>query len=515
MSEAAAAHTALERFTWTLPAAPAMLDCGHTTEEVLSAMKPIVAIVGRPNVGKSTLFNRLIGQRLAIIEDEPGITRDRLYADCIWNGRTFTLVDTGGIQTAAEGQIDEAVTRQAQAAIQEADVVVFVCDVRQGATNEDVNVARILRRTHKPLILCVNKVENLHHEQDASEFYSLGMGDYVTVSAVHGMGTGDLLDQVTRLLPGAPEEDEEADPDLIRVAVVGRPNVGKSTLINTLVGEDRVIVSDIAGTTRDAIDVMLEADGDRYLLIDTAGMRRKARVDEGVERYSVMRSLRAVERADVVLLLIDAAEPIADQDQKIATYIKEQGKACVVVANKWDLVAKTDKTMKEFTEKIRYEFRFMEWCAVAFVSAKTGSRLPKLLPVIKQAWTNHGRRIGTGALNEVIREAVLLTPPPSDKGKRLKVYFATQAHTRPPGMVLFVNDRDLLHFSYRRYLENRLRETFDFSGTPLRWFIRQRESKFAALKPKGETSVHTIRKARKLKLARREARKSGQWEERD
>ncbi len=471
-------------------------------------MKSIVAIVGRPNVGKSTLFNRLIGQRLAIIEDEPGITRDRLYADCEWTGHHFTLVDTGGIQTGAEGQIDEAVTRQAQTAIAEADVVVFVCDVRQGVTNEDENVARILRRTRKPLILCVNKVENLHHEQDASEFYSLGMGDYVTVSSIHGMGTGDLLDQIVRLLPADPAEAEAPDPDLVRVAVVGRPNVGKSTLINTLAGEDRVIVSDVAGTTRDAIDVLLQQDGDRYLFIDTAGMRRRARVDEAVERYSVMRSLRAIERADVVLLLIDAAQPITDQDQKIATYVKEQGKACVVVANKWDLVAKTDKTMKEFTEKIRYEFRFMEWCETAFLSARTGSRLPKLLPVVKLAWLNHGRRVSTAQLNEVIRESVLLTPPPTDKGKRLKIYFATQPHTRPPGFVLFINDPELMHFSYRRYLENRVRETFDFSGTPLRWFLRKRESKFAALKPK-EIGPREIRRSRQIKLERRAARKAG------
>ncbi|MFO7172362.1 MAG: ribosome biogenesis GTPase Der [Bacillota bacterium] len=456
-------------------------------------MKPVVAIVGRPNVGKSTLFNRLIGQRLAIIEDEPGITRDRIYADCHWAGRTFTLVDTGGLQYGIEGYrgggksggvtgappvIEAAVTRQAEMAIREADLVIFVTDVRAGVQPDDLEVAQLLRRVQKPVILCVNKVETPQHEQLALEFYSLGLGDFITVSALHGTGTGDLLDAVVRHLPPpAPEPEEDEDPNLIKVAVAGRPNVGKSTLVNALVGEERVIVSDIPGTTRDAIDVLVERDGRRLLLIDTAGLRRKSRVEEPVERYSVIRALRAIDRSDVVLLVLDATEEVTDQDQKIAQYIKEQGKACVVVVNKWDLVEKNDRTMQEYTERIKYQLRFMDYVELVFLSAKTRARLNKLIPAIELVWTNHGRRVSTAALNACIREAVLLTPPPSEKGQRLKIYYATQPQVRPPGIVLFVNNPELMHFSYQRYLENRLRATFDFRGTPIRWYLRQRESR--------------------------------------
>lgn len=439
-------------------------------------MKPVVAIIGRPNVGKSTLFNRLIEQRLSIIEDEPGITRDRIYADTDWGGRRFTVVDTGGLQPGATGGMDLAVSKQAELAMREADVCVFLVDGRAGITSLDEEVAGVLRRSRKPVILAVNKVENPRHEELATEFYALGLGDIVTVSALHGTGSGDLLDRVVELLPQPrADEDDEADENLIRVAVAGRPNVGKSTLVNTLVGEDRVIVSEVAGTTRDAIDVLVERDGTRFLFIDTAGMRKRAKVEPGtVEKYSVIRALRALERADVVLLVIDAVDGVTDQEQKIAEYTKEQGKALIAVVNKWDLVAKTDKTMKEFTERVRYELRFAEYAQVAFLSALTGSRLPKLLPQIVGVWENHGRRVSTARLNEVIREAVQLHPAPADKGRKLRIYYVTQPEVRPPAVVLFVNEPELMHFSYKRYLENQVRAAFDFTGTPIRLRVRRR-----------------------------------------
>ncbi|BDG60410.1 ribosome biogenesis GTPase Der [Caldinitratiruptor microaerophilus] len=467
-------------------------------------MKPIVAIVGRPNVGKSTLFNRLIGERRAIIEDQPGITRDRIYGDAQWAGRRFTVVDTGGLQSGPEGELEEAVVRQAELAIREADVVVFLVDVRQGVQPDDHEVAQRLRRARKPVILAVNKVENLKHEDAAGEFYELGLGDLVTISALHGTGTGDLLDRVVRLLPppGAGEEAEE-DPSLIKVAVVGRPNVGKSTLVNALAGEERVIVSEVAGTTRDPIDVLVERDGDRFLFIDTAGMRRRSKVEAPVERYSVLRSLRAIDRSDVVLLLVDAREGVTDQDQKIADYTREQGKGAIVVVNKWDLVEKTDRTMQEYTDSVRYQLRFMDYVEVAFLSALTRARLPKLLPQIRMVWENHGRRVPTGPLNECIREAVLLTPPPSEKGRQLKIYYATQPRTRPPGIVLFLNDRELMHFSYARYLENRVRAAFDFRGTPIRWYYRERESRLALRPPAAEE-----REGSKVQVKRRRAKQA-------
>lgn len=437
-------------------------------------MKPIVAIVGRPNVGKSTLFNRLTQSRQAIVEDQPGVTRDRLYADTEWNGRVLTLVDTGGIQLDKEGDTIEAhVTRQAELAIREADAIIFVVDVTDGVTAPDLDVAELLRRVQKPVIVAVNKVENLKREDLALEFWALGLEPLITVSAEHGLGTGDLLDAVVAALPDLPDAAPEEDGP-IRVAVIGRPNVGKSSLVNAVLGEERVIVSDVPGTTRDAIDVLVERGEDRFLLIDTAGMRRRAKVDQPVERYSVMRALRAVERAQVVLMVIDAQDGVTEQDQRIAGYAHESGKACIVVVNKWDLIEKDDRTMAKMTEEVRERLAFMDYVMVHFVSAKTRARVHRLLPLIREAAENHARRIPTRELNDLIREAVALNPPPSDKGRRLKVLFATQPHVSPPGFVFFVNDSELVHFSYRRYLENQLRETYRFEGTPINLYFRTR-----------------------------------------
>ncbi len=438
-------------------------------------MKPIVAIVGRPNVGKSTLFNRLTQSRQAIVEDQPGVTRDRLYADTEWNGRALTLVDTGGIQLDKEGDTIEAhVTRQAELAIREADAIIFVVDVTDGVTAPDLEVAERLRRVRKPVVVAVNKVENLKREDEALEFWSLGLEPLITVSAEHGLGTGDLLDAVVAALPELPEPEPEEDGP-IRVAVIGRPNVGKSSLVNAILGEERVIVSDVPGTTRDAIDVLVERGEDRFLLIDTAGMRRRAKVDQPVERYSVLRALRAVERAQVVLMVIDAQDGVTEQDQRIAGYAHENGKACIVVVNKWDLIEKDDRTMAKMTEEVRQRLAFMDYAMIHFVSAKTRARVHRLLPLIKEAAENHARRIPTRELNDVVREAVMLNPPPSDKGRRLKIFFATQPHVSPPGFVFFVNDSELVHFSYQRYLENQLRQTYRFEGTPINLYFRTRE----------------------------------------
>lgn len=439
-------------------------------------MQPIVALVGRPNVGKSTLFNRLIQRRVAIIEDLPGVTRDRVYADTEWTGRSFTVVDTGGLRLEETGELETQVTRQARVAIAEADVIVLVVDVRTEPTTADQQAADLLRRTRKPVIVCANKSDNPAQAQTAVDYYRLGLGEVVPVSAIHGLGTGDLLDAVVASLPPA-EPEEDGEQGLIKVAVVGRPNVGKSTLVNALLGEERMVVSGIAGTTTDAVDVLAERDGLRLLLIDTAGLRRKARVDTPLERHSVLRALRAIGRADVVLLVMDAVEGLTDQELKIAGYSKEQGKACIVVVNKWDLVEKTNNTMRDYTAAIRRLLKFMDYIEVAFVSAKSGARLTRLLPVVKLAWENHGRRVGTGPLNACIHEAVALTPPPADRRRRLKVFYATQLHVRPPGMVLVVNDKELAHFSYMRYLENRIRETFDFRGTPIRLHLRERSGR--------------------------------------
>jgi len=467
-------------------------------------MKPIVAIVGRPNVGKSTLFNRLIQSRQAIVEDLPGVTRDRLYADAEWNGRTITLVDTGGIQLEKDGDTIEAhVTRQAELAIQEADVIVLVVDVTQGVTAPDQEVAERLRRVRKPVIVAVNKVENLKREDEALEFWSLGLDQVITVSAEHGMGTGDLMDAIVAALPPAAEaEPEEGGP--IRVAVIGRPNVGKSSLVNAILGEERVIVSDVAGTTRDAIDVLVERGEDRFLLVDTAGMRRRAKVEQAVERYSVMRALRAVERAQVVLMVIDATDGVTEQDQRIAGYAHENGKACIVVVNKWDLVEKDDRTMAKKTDEVRSRLAFMDYALIHFVSAKTGARVHRLLPLIKEAAANHARRIPTRELNDLVREAYALNPPPSDKGRRLKILFATQPHVSPPGFVFFVNDSELVHFSYKRYLENRLRETYRFEGTPINLYFRTR----ARVKlPERPARVRRVLAGGKTRAIRRAAQK--------
>jgi GTPase len=439
-------------------------------------MKPIVAIVGRPNVGKSTLFNRLTQTREAIVEDFPGVTRDRLYGECDWNGHNFLVVDTGGIVYNKSGDtLDAHVTRQAEVAIREADVIIFVTDVTQGVTAADQEVAEKLRRVKKGrVILAVNKVENLKREEEALEFWSLGLETLMSVSAEHGMGTGDLLDEVVAALPNLGEPADE-DPTLIKVAVIGRPNVGKSSLVNAVLGEERVIVSDVAGTTRDAIDVLVEKGDDRFLFIDTAGMRKRGKVEFGVEKFSVMRSLRAVERADVVLMVIDAEDSVTDQDQKIVGYANEHGRACIVVVNKWDLIEKDEKTMDEYKGKVKVRLAFMDYQLTTFLSAKTRQRVHKLLPLIKQVAENHGRRISTGELNNLVREAYAINPPASDKGRRAKIFFATQAHAKPPGFVFFVNDRELLHFSYKRYLENKLRETYDFEGTPIRLYFRNRE----------------------------------------
>jgi len=471
-----------------------------------NSSKPIVAIVGRPNVGKSTLLNRLTQSRQAIVENIPGVTRDRLYIDTDWNGRTFTLVDTGGLVLDKTGDTIEAhVTRQAEVAIKEADVIIFVCDVTEGVTASDQEVAERLHRVKKPVILAVNKVENLKRDEEAHEFWSLGLPQLVAVSAEHGMGTGDLLDVIVNQFSKL-EEQPEPEQGLIKVAVIGRPNVGKSSLVNAILGEERVIVSSVAGTTRDAIDVLVEQGEDRYLLVDTAGMRKRSKVEEkSVEKYSIMRALRAVERAQVVLMVIDAEDGVTEQDQRIVGYANENGKACIVVVNKWDLILeKDDRTMDKYTDEVRSKLAFMSYAMIAFLSAKTHSRIHKLLPLVKQAEQAHSRRISTAELNNLVRDAYAQNPPPSDKGRRLKIYFATQPHVSPPGFVLFVNDRNLVHFSYHRYLENRLRDTYDFEGTPVRIYFRNRPKINAQERA---TQVRRVLKTGERRVIRKEALK--------
>lgn len=439
-------------------------------------MKPIVAIVGRPNVGKSTLFNRLIQQRVAIIEDEPGITRDRIYGDTDWNGRNFTLVDTGGIVADPRGEISRQVRRQAELAMQEADVVILVLDTRTGLNPTDLEVADLLRRAKKPVILCANKSDNLKIEDQSLEFYKLGLGQPIPVSAAHGLGTGDLLDEIVLRLPeGTGDPSHEDDQAVIKVAVIGRPNVGKSSLINKLLGQDRVVVSEIPGTTRDAVDVPIQHHGRSYLLIDTAGMRRKARIEESVERYSVIRTLRAVDRADVVLTLIDSADGVTDQDKRIAGYAHEAGKAQVLVINKWDLIEKDNATMREYEARTRAELTFLDYAPRLFISAKTGQRVHRLLELVDQVFASANARIATSDLNQVFGEAKLMAPPPGERGKRLKIYYATQAGTKPPVILCFVNDPELIQSSYRRYLENQLRESFPLEGTPIRLVMKPRD----------------------------------------
>jgi len=436
--------------------------------------KPIVAIVGRPNVGKSMLFNRLTGQRLSIVEDTPGVTRDRLYAECQWRNREFIVADTGGIEPNTDDEMLKFMRAQANAAIAQADVIILVTDVRTGVTAADYDVATMLQKAKKPVIVAVNKIDSVGDPPaDFYEFYSLGLGDPIAVSAYHGHGTGDLLDECFKYFE--PEEEERAADDYIKVAVIGKPNSGKSSLINCVLGEERVIVSNIAGTTRDAVDTYFENDHGKFMFIDTAGMRKKARVDDEIEKFSVMRTLMAIERADVCLIMIDAADGVTEQDTKIAGYAHEKGKASILVINKWDLIEKDDKTMDKFTEKVRKAFSYMSYAPVAFISAKTGQRVDKLFEMVKSVDKQSETRITTGMLNDILRDAVNRVQPPSDRGKRLKVYYMTQTGIRPPHFVLFCNDAELFHFSYRRYIENCIRDIFGLEGTPVRMTIRQRD----------------------------------------
>ncbi|UQZ32426.1 ribosome biogenesis GTPase Der [Paenibacillus sp. PK3_47] len=434
--------------------------------------RPVVAIVGRPNVGKSTIFNRLIGDKLAIVEDKPGITRDRIYGISDWNGKSFSVIDTGGIEVDGEDFILRSIRVQAELAIEEADVIIFMCEAKSGLTNADEEVAQILFRSGKPIVLAINKVDNMKRAEDIYEFYSLGIGDPIGISGSHGTGIGDLLDAVVERLPD--KEDVEYDDDVIRVALIGRPNVGKSSLVNAILGEERVIVSDVAGTTRDAIDTPFERDGQRYVLIDTAGMRKRGKVYESTEKYSVMRAMRAIERADVVLVVINGQEGIIDQDKHIAGYAHDAGKASIFVVNKWDAVEKDDKTMQNFENTIRDHFLFMTYAPVVFLSALTKQRLQKLLPVVQHVAQQHALRITTHLVNDVVSDAVAINPPPTDKGRRLRINYVTQVAVKPPTIVVFVNDPSLMHFSYERYLENKIRAAFNFEGTPIRLFTRRK-----------------------------------------
>ncbi len=438
-------------------------------------MKPFVAIVGRPNVGKSTLFNKISGQRISIIEDTPGVTRDRIYADASWLDKHFTLIDTGGIEPQSKDEILVQMRRQAELAIEMADVVILMVNVRDGVTANDQDVAAMLLKAKKKIVLAVNKVDNIGDlPMEFYEFYNLGLGDPVAVSSTHGLGVGDLLDEVCAQFPEDAETEEDAEE--IKVAVIGRPNAGKSSLINKILGEERVIVSNIAGTTRDAIDSRFEKNGDKYLFIDTAGMRKRKKIEnESVERYSVVRSLAAVDRSDVCVIMLDAGEGITEQDTKIAGYAHEQGKACIIAVNKWDSVEKDDKTMKAFRERVQEEFAYMAYAKIVFISALTGQRVDKLFKEIKLVNEQHKRRITTGMLNDVLNEATAKQQPPSDKGKRLKIYYGTQASIAPPTFVLFVNSADLFHYSYLRFIENQLRQAFGFEGTPIRFIIREKK----------------------------------------
>lgn len=434
--------------------------------------KPLVAIVGRPNVGKSTFFNRIVGKRIAIVKDTPGVTRDRIYADAEWLDRTFTLVDTGGIEMQADDIIMRKMREQAELAIDTADVILFFVDAKDGLVAADYEVADLLRRTKKPVIVAVNKADKREDEQAAYDFYELGLPEVYCVSSTQGLGLGDLLDEVIKYFPDKETAEEE---ETLKIAIVGKPNAGKSSLANKILGQERTIVSEVPGTTRDAIDTPFEKDGKKYLIIDTAGMRKKGRInDESVERYSVIRSLSAVRRADVVIIMIDATEGITEQDVKICGFVNEEGRPSVIAVNKWDLVEKDTYTVNEFKKKIYADLAFMQYVDTAFISAKTGQRTEKLLAMAEEAYKNSVKRITTGLLNDCIAEAVRATEPPSDKGRRLKLFYASQVAVAPPAFVLFVNDVELLHFSYKRYLENYLRKTFDFKGTPIKIMARPR-----------------------------------------
>ena len=438
--------------------------------------KPLVAIVGRPNVGKSMLFNKLTGQRLSIVEDTPGVTRDRLYAQAEWRGRTFDLVDTGGIEPGTDNQILSFMREQAEIAIASATVIVFVCDIKTGLTAADQEVAGMLQRSGKPVVLAVNKMDATGRtDPDIYEFYNLGLGDPLPISAVHGHGTGDLLDECFRYFP--PETQEEEEDDLIKVAIIGKPNAGKSSLVNRILGQERVIVSDIAGTTRDAVDSYFENGDGKYVFIDTAGMRKKARVDDRVEKFSVLRATMAIERSDVCVIMIDATEGVTEQDTKVAGLAHEAGKACIIAVNKWDAVEKDGKTMKRMEEDVRRDLSYMTYAPVIFISALTGQRVDKLLALVVSVTNQAAMRIPTGVLNSVLADATARVQPPTDKGRRLKVYYMTQIGVKPPHFIIFCNDARLFHFSYQRYLENQIRATFGLTGTPIKITIRQKGDK--------------------------------------
>lgn len=438
--------------------------------------RPVVAIVGRPNVGKSTLFNKLIGQRLSIVDDTPGVTRDRIYGEAEWAGRKFSLVDTGGIEPSSGDVILSQMRVQAQLAIDAADVIVLVTDIRTGVVATDADIAAMLQKSGRPVILCVNKCDSVGEPPaEFYEFYNLGLGDPIAVSSVHGHGTGDLLDAVAEHLP--PEQDEDSDSELIKVAIIGKPNVGKSSLVNQISGENRCIVSDIAGTTRDAIDTEIENKYGRFILIDTAGLRRQSKVGDSIERYSVLRAQMAIERADVCVIMIDATVGFTDQDSKVAGLAHEAGKGCVIVVNKWDAVEKDDHTMIDYRRSLENDFSFMSYAPMIFISAKTGQRVDRLFELIRHVANSNAMRIATGMLNDVLAQAVARVQPPTDKGRRLKIYYMTQASVKPPTFVCFVNSADLFHFSYQRYLENRIRETFGMEGTPIRLIVRERGDK--------------------------------------
>ena len=438
--------------------------------------KPIVAIVGRPNVGKSTLFNVLAGERISIVKDTPGVTRDRIYADVEWLGRHFTMIDTGGIEPAGSDIILSRMREQAQTAIDTADVIVFMTDVKEGLTDADSYVADMLRRSGKPVVLVVNKVDSFQkYEMDVYEFYNLGIGEPFPISSANMQGLGDMLDEVMKYFPASSAEEEEDDTP--RIAVVGKPNVGKSSLINLLTGEERVIVSDIAGTTRDAVDTVLRRNGKEYIFVDTAGIRRQSKITEDIERYSVIRTVSAIERSNIVIFMIDAETGVTEQDAKIAGIAHENGKGVIIAVNKWDAIEKNDKTIYTYTNKIKETLSFMPYAELVFISAKTGQRTGKLFELIDKVIENQTLRIQTGVLNEILSEAVALQQPPSDKGKRLKIYYMTQVKVKPPTFVFFVNDKELMHFSYVRYLENKIRDTFGFEGTPLRFIVRERGEK--------------------------------------
>lgn len=435
--------------------------------------KPIVAMVGRPNVGKSTLFNKIAGKRISIVEDTPGVTRDRVYAEAEWLNYNFTMIDTGGIEPEREDIIVKQMRRQANIAIETADVIVFIVDGKEGITSADEEVANMLRKSKKPIVLAVNKIDNLKDEDNIYEFYNLGIGDPVSISASQGKGLGDMLDMVVAHFD--PVDPDAEDDEFIRIAVLGKPNVGKSSLINRLLGEDRVIVSDVAGTTRDAIDSTLETEQGKFILIDTAGLRRKSKVKEEIERYSVVRTLAAIERADVCILMIDATEGITEQDEKIVGYAHEKKKAIIVIVNKWDLIEKETKTMDNFKKDLQAQLKFLSYAEYLFISAKTGQRTHKVLELAKKCYDNYNKRIATGVLNEVIDKAILMKEPPIVGIKRLKIYYATQVATKPPKFIFFVNDMTARHFSYERYLENQIRESFDFKGTGIEIEYRERK----------------------------------------